>query len=206
MFSILAILTFISFVFASAPVSTDSPEGTSYVATFPETIDSGISGSVRFDAANNGSVIVSVNFTGLPDREHGPFAYSIQEYELPADGNCSSTGDVWNPFNGDLDATSSTEQHLFAIGDLSGKHGNITGNSIYTEYYDNYLSVSRGSDLQFVGRQSVVLHGANGILRCQNVRVCERPMNNLEHGNDANSNRVATFAMVLSAISMFLFY
>lgn len=60
-----------------APESHDSPVGASYRAKF----DKGVEGYVNF-SSKNGSVLVDVNLSGLPDYG-GPFMYHIHELPVP---------------------------------------------------------------------------------------------------------------------------
>lgn len=145
---------------AAAPVLTDSPTGVVYKATFNKTVD----GLVEF-SSQNGSVLVSVDISGLPDYG-GPFQYHIHEKPVPANGSCLATLGHLNPYNGNVNATTPSEKE---VGDLSGKHGFIEGTSIETSYIDPYLSLNP-SNKAYLGGLSVVIHFANTTrLACANI-------------------------------------
>ena len=57
--------------------------------------------------------------------------YHIHAKPVPADGNCTATGAHLDPYNrGETPLCDSTQQNTCQTGDLSGKHGNITEESI----------------------------------------------------------------------------
>ncbi|MDC6271975.1 superoxide dismutase family protein, partial [Acetobacter pasteurianus] len=138
----------------------------SVVATFSPKGTSEISGTIKFSPASNGSVLVSVDVSGLPS-SGGPFPYHIHEALVPENGNCTATGGHFNPFNG---SASATEPAAKEVGDLAGRHGNITTTSDFkTEYVDNYLSLNPDSEAYF-GNLSVVIHSSNNSrLTCANL-------------------------------------
>ncbi|EGW33626.1 uncharacterized protein SPAPADRAFT_60963 [Spathaspora passalidarum NRRL Y-27907] len=149
----------------NAPVSTDSPQGVTYVAKFVPNSKSNISGTVQFEAAKNGSVLVNVDVQGLPS-QGGPFPYHIHEKPVPSDGNCTGTLGHLNPFNG---TTTSTVAAGKEAGDLAGKHGNITTSPFQTEFVDNYISLNP-DNAAYIGGLSVVIHASdNSRLTCANI-------------------------------------
>ncbi|RLV93651.1 Cell surface Cu-only superoxide dismutase 5 [Spathaspora sp. JA1] len=149
----------------NAPVSTDSPQGVTYVAKFVPNSHSNISGTVEFEAAKNGSVLVNVDVNGLPS-QGGPFPYHIHEKPVPSDGNCTGTLGHLNPFNGSMTSTVAAGKEA---GDLAGKHGNITASPFQTSYVDNYISLNP-SNPAYIGGLSVVIHANdNSRLTCANI-------------------------------------
>jgi hypothetical protein len=83
-------------------------------------------------------------------------------------GNCSSAGGHLRPFGGPEDTVKCDPSHpeLCQVGDLSGKHGNITresltnGNKFMITYNDPFVSAIQGSEA-FFGSRSIVVHAAN---------------------------------------------
>lgn len=144
---------------SAAPVQTNSPDAT-YVANFTSRVE----GSISF-SATNGSVLVDVNLSNLPS-SGGPFLYHIHQLPVPSDGNCTGTAGHLNPYNGSEAATSPADKE---VGDLSGKHGRINGQSLQTSYIDEYLSLN-DNDPAFIGNLSVVVHYANTTrIACANI-------------------------------------
>ncbi|KAI3402412.2 SOD4 [Candida oxycetoniae] len=160
----LAIVLVSSFVLAGdAPIQSDSKNQQPYVATFKQ--PSGISGCIKFEPANNGSVLVEVDLDNLPSTG-GPFPYHIHQFPVPNNVNCTGTGGHFNPFNGSVTATSPAAKE---VGDLAGKHGNITTSKYSAEYVDNYLSLNPKSKA-FIGGLSIVIHASdNSRLACANI-------------------------------------
>lgn len=149
--------------FANAAVSpelTDSPTDVTLKASFNKTIE----GSVAF-SSKNGSVLVDVDLSGLP-LAGGPYQYHIHVKPVPTNGSCVATLGHFNPYDGSVNATENSEKEA---GDLSGKHGLITGTSLKTTYIDPYLSLNPLSKSYF-GGLSVVVHYKNSTrLACANI-------------------------------------
>lgn len=143
-----------------APESDDSPIGVSYRATF----DKGVDGYVNF-SSKNGSVLVDVNISGLPDYG-GPFMYHVHQLPVPTDGNCTGTKAHFNPYNGHEKAPTPAE---LEVGDLSGRHGEIHAQSYETSYIDPYLSLNENNKA-FFANLSVVVHLHNtSRIACANI-------------------------------------
>lgn len=145
---------------ADAPVVLDSTDTSKYVANFEITKNSDITGKVEFVPTNNGSVLVNVLFGGLPS---GSFSYRINEDALGSSGSC--TGSVFDPFSGSSDASSEAGQ---AVGDLSGKHGELKGPSDQFVYIDKYVSTNN-SDVGFIGGKSIVILKGSTPVVCSNI-------------------------------------
>jgi len=144
----------------------------------PHQVDNGtgstITGSITITSSpNQPGVSVSVNFTGFPDEPtYGPFVYHIHALPVPANGNCSAT-------LGHLDPTDRGEYYpcnlaapaTCQVGDLAGKHGNITASSFLAQYVDPFLSTDPVSPA-FFGDKSVVVHTANTTrITCANFKL-----------------------------------
>lgn len=169
-YSILSVLALASVAIAGdTPIQSDSADQPSLQAKFEKSEKSDITGTITFEPANNGSVLVKVDVEGLPS-SGGPFPYHIHERPVPADGNCTGTKMHLNPYGGNENAT--TPQGLEA-GDLSGRHGKIQGTLLSTEYVDNYISLNPDSKTYF-GDLSIVIHFANtSRITCSNLTELE---------------------------------
>lgn len=159
--NIIQTLALSTLALSSAPKPADSPEGAKYIATF----DDSVTGSVEFSSTKNGSVQVDVNLSNLPS-SGGPFLYHVHAKPVPSNGNCTGTLGHLNPYNG---SETNTEPQDKEVGDLSGKHGTIHGQSIETSYVDDYISLSEDNSA-FVGNLSVVVHLNNTTrIACSNI-------------------------------------
>lgn len=140
----------------AAPQVWDSPTNVVYTASFNKTN----SGWIRFSAPN-GTVYVETNINNLP-LTGGPFTYHVHERPVPANGSCTATLGHLNPYEGAYVPYSnkSVTPAQREVGDLAGKHGPINSTSLYTSYYDPYLSLNP-NDKAFIGNLSVVIHFAN---------------------------------------------
>lgn len=202
-------------VAGAAPEKLNSPEGAVYEAVF-EKKGSGagkdIEGKIQFSAAANGTLLVKVDVSGLPE-EGGPFPYHIHELPVPADGNCTATKLHFNPFNGTVNATTAAEDE---IGNLAGKHGNLETGDNQVEYAELYGTLDP-KDKSYIGGLSVVIHAKdNSRIACANItEVKAANGSNSSHGHgdkngtveDSNGAGAATFgaAAVLGAgIAMLL--
>ncbi|KAF3000132.1 hypothetical protein E8E13_004807 [Curvularia kusanoi] len=142
----------------TAPVVSHNPQGASFVAQFPEQTKYAVRGSVAGASALDGTgVTFAISVSGLP-ADGGPFMYHIHEKPVPSDGNCSGTGAHLDPYKrGQLTLCDAGEPDSCEVGDLSGKHGNITAENWSTEYTDIYVSTRPDSKAYF-GNLSVVIH------------------------------------------------
>lgn len=96
--------------------------------------------------------------------------YHIHEFPVPTDGNCTGTGGHLDPFvRGELPPCDSSIPMTCQVGDLSGKHGNITDTSFSASYTDVYISTEPGT-MAFAGDLSVVVHDSTlARLACMNI-------------------------------------
>jgi len=110
-------------------------------------------GKITFAEAG-GVTVVSVE---LANMQAGANGYHV--HELPVGEGCgsSSTGGHWNPTNVAVPANCPTDPSQCEIGDLSGKHGKLSGATVSETYTDAELPLSGPHSI--VGR-SVVIHDA----------------------------------------------
>ncbi|KAI9680712.1 MAG: hypothetical protein M1817_004152 [Caeruleum heppii] len=153
-----------------AAVISDNPTGVTYVATLPDSRTSGIRGTVSATAGENGlGVQFTINVSGFPDSALGPFMYHLHDQPVPANGNCTATKAHLDPYErGEVPLCAPGSPQTCQVGDLSGKHGNITGGSYASTYLDLYASVKPGIGA-FFGNRSIVFHTSNATrLTCAN--------------------------------------
>lgn len=144
-----------------APVVSNNPVGAHYIAELPTKEGSNLTGSVSAVSSTDGEgVLIAVSFAGLPE-EGGPFMYHIHEKPVPADGNCTGTGAHLDPYKrGEQPICDDTTLQSCQSGDLSGKYGNMTGQSFSASYSDLYLATTP-SDPSYLGNLSIVVHLSN---------------------------------------------
>ncbi|OAL50727.1 Cu,Zn superoxide dismutase-like protein [Pyrenochaeta sp. DS3sAY3a] len=150
-----------SSVITPAPQVTANPIGSTYVGVLPEKAGSNLRGSIAAVAAADGvGVKFAVSISGLP-AEGGPFMYHIHRKPVPSNGNCSGTESHLDPYKrGEVPGCDATKPETCEVGDLSGKHGNITTGEFSKEYVDLYAS-TLASDPAFFGNLSFVVHLSN---------------------------------------------
>lgn len=130
----------------NAAITQNNPQCVTYNATLPST--GSIHGYVAATANANGTgVFFNVYFTGLPSESLGPFCksllcclhlsstvfdnaclvYHIHDQPVPADGNCTATAGHLDPYiRGEIPPCDNTQPETCQVGDLTGKHGNVT--------------------------------------------------------------------------------
>ncbi|KKY38299.1 putative superoxide dismutase [Diaporthe ampelina] len=155
-------------VLGDAAVVSDNPVGAVYKATLPDTAftksaypnGGNVKGDVYAVSSPDGTgVIFKVKFSGLPS-EGGPFIYHLHDQPVPEDGNCTSTLAHLDPYErGETTPCDSNAPQTCQVGDLSGKHGKITGD-IDATYTDNFASLKEGIGA-FFGNRSIVVHFGN---------------------------------------------
>ncbi|KAM9937908.1 hypothetical protein OXX80_002578 [Metschnikowia pulcherrima] len=165
------ILCFLALVTAEwvcqAPESKDSSYAV-WAAVFTE---GGLYGAVVFWSLE-GYVSCGLGLKGLPARG-GPFEYHIHTTPVPKSGNCDATMGHFNPYCGTADGRIPSEKE---VGDLSGKHGKLSGTDVSQYYDDHFLSINP-KDRAFIGNLPIVLHLASGRrFACANlVKVLGKP-------------------------------
>ncbi|KAH8744678.1 cytosolic Cu/Zn superoxide dismutase [Diaporthe sp. PMI_573] len=152
-----------------AAIVTNNPFGVVYKATLPDIPfnknafpDGGnVKGSIYALSSPDGTgVTFKVQFSELP-KEGGPFLYHLHEAPVPDDGNCTATLAHLDPFKrSEVIPCDPTAPQTCQIGDLSGKHGNITSEVFNATYTENYVSLEEGT-VAFFGNRSFVLRFGN---------------------------------------------
>ena len=138
-----------------APVTMNNPAGVTYQAVLPNVATTDIRGSISGTSGPGGrGVQFTVNFTGFPSLAEGPFGrpsvdlgwrwrelmciaavYHIHELPVPADGNCTGTGPHLDPtIRLEQPACLAAQPQTCQVGDLAGKHGNVTASPFQTRY------------------------------------------------------------------------
>ncbi|KAL2043303.1 hypothetical protein N7G274_003609 [Stereocaulon virgatum] len=154
----------------NAAITTNNPLGVSYTATLPDSPTTGVRGFVKATTNSNGTgVAIQVSLSGFPDASLGPFLYHIHDQPVPADGNCTATLGHLDPFiRGEIPPCDPTQPETCQVGDLSGKHGNITVSVFNAAYIDLYVSTEFGFG-SFLGNRSINIHTSNTTrLTCAN--------------------------------------
>jgi Cu/Zn superoxide dismutase len=155
----------------SAPITQGNQVGNVFQAQMPQLNSSSIQGYAAVQANDNGTGLVwDINFSNFPKGD-GPFIYHVHESPVPADGNCTGAGAHLDPENrGEKPPCDLSQgQKSCQVGDLAGKHGNITKDPFQTFYLDLYTSLTPGSK-SFVGNRSVVIHNNKGDrIACGNI-------------------------------------
>ena len=141
----------------NAAITTNNPLGVSYTATLPDSDTTGVRGFVKATTNSNGTgVAFQVSLSGFPDPSLGPFrkpfnysglilfkihahmlttVYHIHDQPVPADGNCTATLAHVDPYiRGEIPPCDPTQPETCQVGDLAGKHGNITASPFSAAY------------------------------------------------------------------------
>ncbi|MCJ1468056.1 hypothetical protein MMC07_006682 [Pseudocyphellaria aurata] len=153
-----------------AEIVEGNPAGVTYTAILPNKNTTSIRGYVAGTSASNGTgVNFNINLYGFPSADLGPFIYHIHDQPVPADGNCTGTKAHLDPYiRGETPPCDNKDPANCQVGDLSGKHGNITSSPFQTTYLDLYLSTVHGP-ASFFGNRSIVVHSNNATrLTCAN--------------------------------------
>ena len=97
--------------------------------------------------------------TTIPNQS--PPVYHIHAFPVPSDGNCTSTLAHLDPYErGETPVCDPVQPETCEVGDLSGKHGNITINIFQSTYLDLYTTTLEGPGA-FFGNRSIVIHNQN---------------------------------------------
>ncbi|WPG99231.1 Hypothetical protein R9X50_00204200 [Acrodontium crateriforme] len=159
-FSYGLLATFVPIVLGqAAPEVTGNPAGAQYTAVLPST--TGVSGQVVVSSTPDGNgVAIQVSISDLP-AQGGPFLYHIHNNPLSANGSCASAGGHLNPYNvSESFVCDPAAPKDCQVGDLSGKHGKMTGPSFSASYDDKFISTTPGTP-EFMGNRSLVVHNSN---------------------------------------------
>lgn len=131
-----------------ADITTENPAGVTYTATLLDKNTTTIRGYIAATSSSNGTgVNFNVNLFGFTDfATQGPYSklrmsyvlsayrtkmsvtvYHIHDQPVPANGNCTATLAHQDPYvRGEVPPCDPTHPETCQVGDLSGKHGNIT--------------------------------------------------------------------------------
>ena len=203
LFLVLPLLAVALTIVAKDPVATDSAQGAALQAVFKPKANVDIQGTISFKAAKNGTVIVDVDLENLPE-EGGPFPYHIHQSPVPSDGNCTGTKAHLNPYNGTAKFTDPAD---LEVGDLAGRHGNLTLGTQKIEYADEYISLN-SLDKAYFGGLSVVIHDhLNNRLTCANITAKDEDSHSLSlasplasvSSKPSNSAEKMSFGVVAAA-------
>ncbi|CAK7897226.1 cell surface superoxide dismutase [Cu-Zn] 4 [[Candida] anglica] len=196
-FKFLSIIAAVSALVSAdaAPTTSNSPQGVKYSALFEKSIK----GSVNFTTTSNGTVQVEVDLSNFPS-SGGPFTYHIHEAPVPSDGNCTGTKLHLNPYHGLANATTPS---MLEVGDLSGRHGKISGTSYNATYLDPYVSLNP-SDKAFPGGLSITIHFAsnNSRIACSNITKVENVTPKPNSGSSFAAPRVLAGVAIMGALIM----
>ncbi|KAK4695248.1 hypothetical protein P7C71_g2473, partial [Lecanoromycetidae sp. Uapishka_2] len=154
----------------NAAITTDNPAGVTYTAVLPNSNTTGVRGFVSATSNANGTgVLFNVNLYGFPSALEGPFLYHIHDQPVPSDGNCTATLAHLDPYiRGEIPPCDDTQPETCQVGDLTGKHGNITTSPFQAAYLDLYVSTEAGLG-SFLGNRSINIHTSNTTrLTCAN--------------------------------------
>ena len=124
---------------------------------------SGVIGAFRFRQATPFDVTtMTIELTGL-----NGMVSSYHINTLPVQGqDCGATGDIWNPTGVPHGVASTHTSDQFQVGDLSGKFGNLTLNSVNYTFIDPNISLF-GKDA-IIGRSIVLSFGSSWV--CGNIQ------------------------------------
>ncbi|MCJ1305721.1 hypothetical protein MMC08_008537 [Hypocenomyce scalaris] len=154
----------------NATITQDNPLGVTYSAVLPDSNTTGIRGYVAGTSNSNGTgVVFNINLYGFPSEALGPFLYHIHSQPVPSSGDCSGTLAHLDPTErGETPPCDPTQPEECQVGDLAGKHGNITLTPFQTTYLELYTTTLDGPGA-FFGNRSLVIHSSNTTrLTCAN--------------------------------------
>ncbi|KAJ9668557.1 hypothetical protein H2201_001199 [Coniosporium apollinis] len=183
-----------------AEVVTNNPIGASYEARLPNIATTDVRGV--FIATSNPSgrgVDFQITLDGLPSTG-GPFMYHIHDAPIPPNGTCAQTLAHQDPYiRGEETPCDATAPQTCQVGDLSGKHGNITSGSFHDTYTDLYASLVPGLG-SFFGNRSVVVHFSNKTrITCANFQIIGHGAVPSGSPNGTNATTMVTATATASA-------
>ncbi|MCJ1226028.1 hypothetical protein MMC12_002677 [Toensbergia leucococca] len=197
----------------NAAITESNPSGVTYQAILPNSNTTTIRGYIAGTSNSNGTgVVFNVNFYGFPSESLGPFLYHIHDQPVPADGNCTGTLAHLDPYQrGEIPPCDSTQPETCQVGDLSGKHGNITTSPFQTTYLELYTSTQAGIG-SFFGNRSINIHTSNTTrLTCANFTLVAGTPSNVttsspspHYTGAATANFVSAGAVLAGLAAFFL--
>lgn len=135
------------------PESMDTPTLTKAVSVVYPIGNSGVSGTVQFEATSGG-VSVSAELTGLEEGNHG---FHIHQYGDCTASNGTSAGGHFNPTGNEHSSPEAANRHM-------GDMGNITANAngeASLDYTDGTITID-----QIIGR-GIIVHAGEDDLSSQ---------------------------------------
>lgn len=132
-----------------------------------------VEGIVSFLPTTNGTgLTVVAEFSKLP-ADDDKIMYHIHEKRLEGGStNCTSTGGHLDPYQrGDEPPAEEGHPERAEVGDLSGKHGTLSGAPVVVSYVDKYLA-NRLDNPAYIGNHSVVVHRSDKTrIACSNIEL-----------------------------------
>ncbi|KAJ1952536.1 Superoxide dismutase, partial [Dipsacomyces acuminosporus] len=123
---------------------------------------------------------------------------------VPANGDCSATGNHWDPFKVKVadkpyKCDRKNAEKTCELGDLTGRHSKITGNRKgrhTARYHDSLISFNGTNSI--IGH-SIVIHGSdNKPLACANITLIEK---NAKKPKDPKARKDGEASSVYSSIA-----
>ncbi|KAL5611864.1 uncharacterized protein BROUX77_002020 [Berkeleyomyces rouxiae] len=150
-----------------APIIVDNVPRTTYVADIKGSHENGR--VISYSDPTGLGTIFRLKMNGLSPHE-GPYTYHIHEKPVK-DADCGTTGEHLDPYhNGVFPECDPNRPETCQLGDLSGKHNNVTQNSSSKYFLDIYLSTTPGN-IGFFGNRSIVIHDrSNSRIACGNFK------------------------------------
>ncbi|KAJ1904691.1 Superoxide dismutase [Tieghemiomyces parasiticus] len=133
----------------------------------------GLNGTFAFTMLADYHTIVSANFTGLPRREK--YSYFVNQYPVPADGDCSKTGGLFDPYGAYTNPRTYRckpgAPAKCAIGDLTGRSGEVLkGNRMHgNAVVSDFDVISSDGPFYFRGRSVVLFNSHQRLVACGNI-------------------------------------
>ncbi|KAJ1987919.1 hypothetical protein H4R33_002647 [Dimargaris cristalligena] len=144
-----------------------------YISKATLTCPTGIKGSLLFDDPHKGYVAVTVEFTNLVADER--YNYFIDDHAVPADGDCSKTGNLFDPTKKYKDpnnySCTADKASKCAKGDLTGRGGVLVGKGIgqttTLTWHDTQLALRGTNGIN--GKSVVIYNGSRKLILCANI-------------------------------------
>ncbi len=115
--------------------------------------------------------------------------YHVHEYPVPPNQNCTATGPHLDPeIRGEQPPCDPTQPQTCQVGDLAGKHGNVTSSPFQVFYLDLYQSTIPGTPA-YIGNRSIVVHNNQGVrITCANLTMVQSEVVNSTYGISPSSS------------------
>ncbi|KAJ1955248.1 hypothetical protein GGI12_005604 [Dipsacomyces acuminosporus] len=170
-----------------------------------------VSVTVRFtDPKKKGDKGLGVYFNARGLRRGASYNYYINEKPVPANGDCSATGDRWDPSkikvaNKPYNCDKKNVEKTCQVGDLSGRQRKLSGNMWGKRglgYNDSLLSVSGNNTI--VGHSFVVYGPDNKHVGCANITAYKEGNNSKarKSGQSSAAASISTSASISGAVAL----